>query len=131
MAGPDEFAMTYKTEILHRADDSSVTLELSALKNQTVHAIAGIGNPNRFFEQLKKSGLDIIEHPYPDHYPFKKSDLDFGEIQPIVLTEKDAVKCQRFYLQNVWYQPIHAIIDHHFREQFLVTLERINGQKTS
>lgn len=131
IAGPDEFAMSYKAEKLHRADDPSVTLELSALKNQTVHAIAGIGNPKQFFDQLKHSGLEIIEHPFPDHYPFKKTDLDFGEIQPIVVTEKDAVKCQRFYLHNIWYQPIKAIVDNQFTEQLLQILENINGQKTT
>ncbi len=131
VAGPDEFAMTYKAEKLCRADDPEVTLDISSLKNQTVHAIAGIGNPQRFFDNLKLSGLDIIEHAFPDHYPFKKSDLDFGEIQPIVITEKDAVKCQRFYLHNVWYQPIKAILDNQFTEQLLVMLERINGQKTT
>ena len=131
IAGPDEFAMSYKADKLCRADDPDVTLELSSLKNQTVHAIAGIGNPQRFFDNLKLSGLDIIEHAFPDHYPFKKSDLDFGEIQPIVITEKDAVKCQRFYLHNVWYQPIKAILDNQFTEQLLVMLERINGQKTT
>ncbi len=131
VAGPDEFAMKYKAETLRRADDPAVTLDISSLQNQTVHAIAGIGNPQRFFDSLKLSGLDIIEHAFPDHYPFKKSDLDFGEIQPIVITEKDAVKCQRFYLHNVWYQPIKAILDNQFTEQLLVILERINGQKTT
>lgn len=131
VAGPDEFAMTYKAEKLCRADDPDVTLEIASLKNQTVHAIAGIGNPQRFFDNLKLSGLEIIEHAFPDHYPFKKEDLDFGEIQPIVITEKDAVKCQRFYLHNVWYQPIKAVLDNQFTEQLLVMLERINGQKTN
>lgn len=131
VAAPDEYAMTYKPQQLRRADDPAVTLDLSSLKNQTVHAIAGIGNPQRFFEQLKKSNLDIIEHAFPDHYAFVKEDLDFGEIQPIIITEKDAVKCQRFCLHNVWYQPIKAILDHQFTEQLLVMLERINGQKTS
>lgn len=131
IAGPDEFAMTYEAQKLCRADDPEVTLDLLSLKNQTVHAIAGIGHPQRFFDSLKRSGLDIVEHAFPDHYPFKKSDLDFGEIQPIVITEKDAVKCQRFYLHNVWYQPIKAVLDNQFTEQLLVILERTNGQKTT
>ncbi|MFK5914580.1 MAG: tetraacyldisaccharide 4'-kinase [Woeseiaceae bacterium] len=130
-AAPDEFAMSYEAQKLCRADDPDVTLNIDSLKNQTVHAIAGIGNPQRFFDNLKAGGLDIIEHAFPDHYPFKKSDLDFGEIQPIVITEKDAVKCQRFYLHNVWYQPIKAVLDNQFTEQLLVMLERINGQKTT
>lgn len=131
LAADDEFSMSYQTEKLRRADDSDVTLELSSLQNQTVHAIAGIGNPQRFFDQLKRSQLDIIEHAFPDHYPFEKKDLDFGEIQPIVITEKDAVKCQRFALHNVWYQPIKAILDNQFVEQLLEKIERINGHKTT
>ena len=131
IAGPNEFSMSYQIEKLHRADDPSVTMELASLKDQTVHAIAGIGHPQRFFDQLRHSGLEIIEHPFADHYPFKREDLDFGELQPIIITEKDAVKCQRFYLHNVWYQPIKAKLDYHFIEQFLVILERIHGQKTS
>jgi len=131
VARANEYAMTYRAQQLRRADDPAVTLDLSSLKNQTVHAIAGIGNPQRFFDQLKRSDLDIIEHAFPDHYSFVKEDLDFGEIQPIIITEKDAVKCQRFYLHNVWYQPIKAILDNQFTEQLLVMLERINGQKTS
>ncbi len=123
-----EFAMHYEAEsLLRRADDPQVTLDIASLKNQTVHAIAGIGNPQRFFDQLKQFELEIIEHPYPDHYPYKREDLDFGEIQPIVITEKDAVKCQRFYLHNVWYQPVRAVLDDAFVEQLLLKLERNHG----
>jgi tetraacyldisaccharide 4'-kinase len=131
VAAPEEFAMSYSAQQLRRADDPAVTLDLSSFKNQTIHAIAGIGNPQQFFDQLTASGLDIIEHAFPDHYPFKIEDLDFGEMQPIIITEKDAVKCQRFYLRNVWYQPIKAILDNQFIEQLLVMLERVNGQKTT
>jgi tetraacyldisaccharide 4'-kinase len=131
VAGPDEFAMTYRAQQLRRADDPAVTLNLSSLENQTVHAIAGIGNPQRFFDQLKRCNLDIVEHAFPDHYAFVKEDLDFGEIQPIVITEKDAVKCQRFYLHNVWYQPIKAILDTQFIEELLIKIEALHGQKTS
>lgn len=131
VATADEFPMTYQSEKLRRADDPSVFLDLSSLQNQTVHAVAGIGNPQRFFDQLRSNQLDIVEHAFPDHYAFEKKDLDFGEIQPIVITEKDAVKCQRFSLLNVWFQPIKAILDEQFVQQLLVKLEKINGQKTT
>jgi tetraacyldisaccharide 4'-kinase len=57
-----------------------------------VHAVAGIGNPQRFFASLKQAGLLVTEHIFPDHYHYLKADLDFGDALPILMTEKDAVK---------------------------------------
>jgi tetraacyldisaccharide 4'-kinase len=74
--------------------------------------VAGIGNPWRFFADLRARGLDIVEHPFPDHYPFTPADLDFGDAQPVLMTEKDAVKCRAFAdtgpLANAWYVPVTA-----------------------
>lgn len=59
-----------------------------------VHAVAGIGNPARFFATLRELGLTVIEHPLPDHHPFTAADFAVGDGLPVVMTEKDAVKCQ-------------------------------------
>ena len=61
---------------------------------QKIHAVAGIGHPQRFFEQLEAMGINIITHAFPDHYPYQVSDLNFPGI--IIMTEKDAVKCHSF-----------------------------------
>lgn len=58
-----------------------------------VHAVAGIGHPQRFFDTLRELGLDVVEHPFPDHHIFTPADLAFGDDLPVVMTEKDAVKC--------------------------------------
>ncbi len=77
-----------------------------------VHAVAGIGNPQRFFESLKSLGLNVIEHPFPDHHKFKLSDLVFGDSLPVMMTEKDAIKCRRLnpglIHQNFWYLEVDA-----------------------
>ena len=90
-----------------RADRS-----LESFRGQRVHAVAGIGNPWRFFADLRARGLDIVEHPFPDHHPFTRADLDFGDTQPVLMTEKDAVKCRAFAdarpLVNAWYVPVTA-----------------------
>jgi tetraacyldisaccharide 4'-kinase len=90
-----------------RADRS-----LESFRGHRVHAVAGIGNPWRFFADLRARGLDIVEHPFPDHYPFTPADLDFGDAQPVLMTEKDAVKCRAFAdtgpLANAWYVPVTA-----------------------
>lgn len=75
-------------------------------RDKPVHAIAGIGNPARFFDLLRKEGLTIIQHPFPDHHVFHATDLDFGDKPvPILMTAKDAVKCRAFA------QPWHWALD--------------------
>ncbi|MCG3168838.1 MAG: Tetraacyldisaccharide 4'-kinase [Pseudomonadales bacterium] len=63
---------------------------------ERVHAVAGIGNPQRFFATLRALGLDPIEHPFADHHRFRECELQFGDRLRVVMTEKDAVKCRRF-----------------------------------
>jgi tetraacyldisaccharide 4'-kinase len=73
-----------------------------------VHAIAGIGNPARFFGELRSRGLDVLEHPFGDHHPFVPGDLEFGDDAPVLMTEKDAVKCRAFATSRLWYVPVTA-----------------------
>lgn len=92
--------------------------------NLTVHAVAGIGNPGRFFAQLKRLGLKTVEHPFPDHHAFTAADLAFGDAGHIVMTEKDAVKCSRFASERHWVLPINAEIDPAFGAWLLKKLGR-------
>lgn len=71
-------------------------------QNKKVHAVAGIGNPNQFFNSLRKLGLKITEHPFPDHYLFKPRDFNYGKDAIIIMTEKDAVKCVGFVDARLW-----------------------------
>lgn len=75
---------------------------------QPVHAVAGIGYPQRFFEALRAAGLTIVEHPFPDHYDYRPQDLAFAGDLPVLMTEKDAVKCARFAPANAWFVPVSA-----------------------
>lgn len=75
---------------------------------KTIHAVAGIGNPAAFFDQLRAMGFSVIEHPFPDHYTYKPQDLDFGPDAIIIMTEKDAVKCQLFANEQYWCLLVHA-----------------------
>ena len=81
---------------------------LESFRGQRVHAVAGIGNPWRFFADLRGRGLDIVEHAFADHHPFTAADLDFGDAQPVLMTEKDAVKCRAFADARAWYVPVTA-----------------------
>jgi tetraacyldisaccharide 4'-kinase len=76
-----------------------------------VHAVAGIGDPARFFATLAALGIDAETHAFPDHHPFRPSDLNFAGATAILMTEKDAVKCESFANPAMWYLPVEAAID--------------------
>ncbi|OBS10865.1 tetraacyldisaccharide 4'-kinase [Acidihalobacter prosperus] len=110
-----EYAMMLKLGDARRIDPSSdETRALAAFRGQTVHALAGIGNPQRFFSALEGAGLNIIRHPLPDHHRIAPSDLDFGDTRPILMTEKDAVKCRTFASKRAWAVPVDAVPDPEF-----------------
>lgn len=73
-----------------------------------VHGIAGIGNPQRFFDALRAQGLHVVAHPYADHHAFEADDFAALQEATVLMTEKDAVKCQAFAGQNFWYVPVTA-----------------------
>ena len=89
-------------KLISLAEDAKIT-SLSQFSGQTVHAVAGIGHPQRFFNTLKDHGIECIPHEFPDHHAFTISDLHFGDDLPVLMTEKDAVKCKGFYLPRHWY----------------------------
>ena len=97
--------------------------ELDNFKSGKIHAIAGIGYPARFFTSLRKQGFDLEEHAFPDHYNYNETDLAFSEKLPIIMTEKDAVKCRFFASDNMWYLPVHAQLDEKFMTRFLYLLK--------
>ncbi|SDD16129.1 tetraacyldisaccharide 4'-kinase [Aquimonas voraii] len=73
-----------------------------------VHAVAGIAHPARFFASLRALGFDPIEHAFADHHPFVATDLEFADDLPVLMTEKDAVKCGRFASARCFYLPVSA-----------------------
>lgn len=69
---------------------------------QTCHGVAGIGNPSRFFATLRDLGVESIEHPFPDHYAFSPTDLQFNPSLPILMTQKDGIKCRDWAPENTY-----------------------------
>lgn len=120
----DEYAMRYQGEILVNLADSEKTCALGELAGKSVHVLAGIGNPDRFFEHLRRKDLNVIEHRFSDHHLFSADELLFGDDKPMLMTEKDAVKCQRFATENMWYLPIEIEMNNDFDVQLLNLLEK-------
>jgi tetraacyldisaccharide 4'-kinase len=84
---------------------------LDEFAGRSVHAIAGIGNPERFFNMLRAHGIEVLGHPLPDHAHLQAADISFADQRPVLMTEKDAVKCRRIAGPHHWYVPVTASFD--------------------
>lgn len=102
--GPDEWPMRLAPLPLRALVEGAAPPGRGA----RVHALAGIANPARFFATLRTLGFEPIEHAFPDHHAFAPADLDFADDLPLLMTEKDAVKCARFATARCFYLPVSA-----------------------
>ena len=73
-----------------------------------MHAVAAIGNPQRFFDMLRALGIDVVGHPLPDHARLGIEDITFADDLAVLMTEKDAVKCRDIAGPHHWYVPVSA-----------------------
>ena len=120
----DEHRMTLQQGDAHNLQDPDRICALQGFRSQRVHAVAGIGHPERFFRALQQAGLQLDSHTFPDHHAFRPEDIRFGDGRPVIMTEKDAVKSRHFATQDDWYVPVEASLSGKFRElldAFLVT----------
>ena len=99
---------------------------LDSFAGQTVHAVAGIGNPDRFFKQLESHDITVIEHAFADHHPFSHEDIIFDDELPVLMTEKDAVKCSEFATVQHWCVPVDAKMDERIIPLILRLIKRRN-----
>ncbi|HEX8778683.1 MAG TPA: tetraacyldisaccharide 4'-kinase [Rhodanobacter sp.] len=95
---------------------------LADFTGRRVHAVAGIGNPARFFASLRDAGIEVVEHAFPDHHAFVASDLAFGDELPVLMTDKDAVKCAGFAQPHWWRVPVRAELPMEFFDAVLARL---------
>jgi tetraacyldisaccharide 4'-kinase len=85
--------------------------DVARWRSGPVHAIAGVGHPDRFFSLVRSLGFDPVCHAFADHHRYARRDLDFPDAVAILMTEKDAVKCAWFADARCWYLPIRAHVD--------------------
>lgn len=109
-------ALITRSTTMHLHATSALNLQTSArtplttFANQRAHAVAAIADPERFFTTLRQHGIDPIPHPFPDHHAFTAADLAFDDTLPVLMTEKDAVKCTAFATDRMFSVPIDAIL---------------------
>ncbi len=108
-AGRGQFVMLLKQTAVINLVDPTQTKSLEEFAREAkIHAVAGIGNPERFFKQLEMAGLNVERHEFPDHHSFEPEDLEMIGDAPLLMTEKDAVKCQRFARTQYWFVRVDA-----------------------
>jgi tetraacyldisaccharide 4'-kinase len=122
------FAMRLEPAGFHRVRDPHRTAAADALLGQRLHAVAGIGNPARFFGTLASLGLAFTPHAFPDHHAFAPGDLDFPDCDAVLMTEKDAVKCRAFPRDDLYALRVEARVDERLAD--LVAL-RLHGRQAA
>jgi tetraacyldisaccharide 4'-kinase len=121
-AEDNEYEMKLIPETIYNLKHPQQTLNLSQ-HNINFHAVTAIGNPSRFLQTLRQLNLPILsEHIYPDHYLFKITDFNFTDTAPIIMTEKDAVKCRAFADERFWCLPVTAKPEEKFAQTLLQKL---------
>lgn len=110
-ARPATFVMALEGKEFRNLLNPAFRQEAGAFHGMHVHAIAGIGNPARFFDHLQRLGLSFAAHAFPDHHTYSQGDLAFGDADAIIMTEKDAIKCLRFARETHWVLPVDARVN--------------------
>lgn len=115
---------------LHKQEQRSESL--NRFEGQQVHAVAGIGHPERFFKMLEQHGMKPICHAFPDHHNFVSGDLQFQPRLPVLMTDKDAVKCRSLLDDDSWIVRVDAQPDDNFIKQLNILLQELDhGQQTA
>jgi tetraacyldisaccharide 4'-kinase len=109
---PYALAMRVVPRALHAMGDSPREEAPAVLAGRKVHAVAAIGNPQRFFDTLSALGAIVVAHAFPDHARLEPGQLDFGDGHPVIMTEKDAVKYDFPMAGECWYLSVSAEFDH-------------------
>jgi len=130
IAANREYPMQLDGSVFHNLLKPNTTMRAADFRGLHLHAIAGIGHPQRFFACLSSLGLTVHPHPFPDHHRYTADDLNFADADAILMTEKDAVKCAAFASEKYWVLRVEARLNPEFTQHIL---ERIapNGRKTA
>ena len=128
-AAAPTFDMRLQPGSFYRLDDPQQTCSADSLRGRgRLHALAGIGNPGRFFQTLESLGLNCENHPFPDHHRYSAADLAFVRDGVLLMTEKDAVKCAGLTAGETWVLPVEAELSPALIE---LILEKLHGRQAA
>jgi len=121
-ARPQALRMHLRGDTFRNLAHPEQTVSPAHFSGRRIHAIAGIGNPRRFFAQLGRLGVSCMPREFPDHHAYTAADLAFAEDGDIVMTEKDAVKCRAFANARHWALVVNAEPDTRLGEMIVARL---------
>lgn len=124
----DQYTMSLAPVEFISVINSQRKLQFQEFPRHKIHVVAGIGHPQRFFSVLQKAGFDLIAHTFPDHHMYQPRDLDFADSLPILMTEKDAVKCAAFADERYWYLSVKAEVNNALEQAILAKLSESNHE---
>ncbi|MBI5431032.1 MAG: tetraacyldisaccharide 4'-kinase [Nitrosomonadales bacterium] len=127
---PQQSAMTLAGEVFYNLADPARTATAADFHASRNHAVAGIGNPQRYFRHLENLGIAFTAHAFPDHHPYSAADLAFTDCDAVLMTEKDAVKCAAFADTRFWALRVDARIDTALLDHILRKIEP-HGRQTA
>ncbi|OGT26397.1 MAG: tetraacyldisaccharide 4'-kinase [Gammaproteobacteria bacterium RIFCSPLOWO2_02_FULL_42_14] len=119
-----EYAMQFVIDTFYLLNNPEKIITVDALKNKKIIAMAAIGNPERFFDQLRDFGLQFSKRIFPDHYFFQAKDLMCASDEIIIMTEKDAVKCSKFKNEKIWVASGGVTVDSGLLERLQTSINR-------
>lgn len=122
------FAMRLQAGDFYRLDDPQQRVAAARLQGRWLHALAGIGDPERFFRMLEGLGLVFSRHPFPDHHAYTAADLAFASDGVLLMTEKDAVKCNGLTVGETWVLPVDAELSPALID---LVLEKLRGRQAA
>lgn len=125
-----QYAMRLSGDMFHNLLDPEIKVAAEYFHGKRNHAVAGIGNPQRYFRHLESMGISFTPHAFPDHHPYSAADLSFPDCDAMLLTEKDAVKCSSFADARYWVLRVDARIDPALLEYILRKITSY-GSKTA
>ncbi len=123
-----QFAMRLQAASFYRLDDPQQTCPAGQLAGKKLYAMAGIGDPKRFFNTLETLGLRFEAHPFPDHHAYSAADLSFAQDGILLMTEKDAVKCAGLARGETWVLPVDAELSPALID---LILEKLRGRQAA
>jgi tetraacyldisaccharide 4'-kinase len=126
-----QFLLKLTGEVFRNLLNPHVSTSAAGLGDRPVHAVAGIGNPQRFFSRLQRMGINFRAHPFPDHFRFGPDDLAFARDDIVLMTEKDAVKCEAFARDTWWYLPVEAVIEPALEHLVVAKLRALRGRQAA
>ena len=125
LARADEIPLRLVEDRAYRLLAPGERMALAEFAGRHVHAVAGIGDPGRFFRSLRAQRFEVIEHAFPDHHAYRAADLDFGDDRPLLMTEKDAIKCRAFARPHWWAVPVRALLPEDFLDALAARLRAL------